>query len=103
MNTHNDLAAINQKILADGESLPLVQLKDGSKVQTGTVATMLRNIELYNAGERGASSSNWKLPSRLSPRLACSSCFRRKSGLQVTTQAAAWLAPSQPSILPLSS
>jgi len=47
------LAAINQKILADGESLPLVQLKDGSRVQTGTVATMLRNIELYNAGERG--------------------------------------------------
>ncbi|WP_028102210.1 DUF7709 family protein [Pseudoduganella violaceinigra] len=49
----NNLAAINQKILADGESLPLVQLKDGSKVQTGTVATMLRNIDLYNAGERG--------------------------------------------------
>jgi len=53
MNTQNDLAAINRKILADGESLPLVQLKDGSKVQTGTIATMLRNIELYNAGERG--------------------------------------------------
>lgn len=53
MNTETNLAAINQKILADGESLPLVQLKDGSKVQTGTVATMLRNIELYNAGERG--------------------------------------------------
>jgi hypothetical protein len=53
MNTQNELAAINQKILAAGESLPLVQLKDGSKVQTGTVATMLRNIELYNAGERG--------------------------------------------------
>jgi hypothetical protein len=41
------------KIFAEGESLPLVQLKDGSKVQTGTVATMLRNIALYNAGERG--------------------------------------------------
>ena len=53
MDNHNDLAAINRKILADGESLPLVQLKDGSKVQTGTVATMLRNIALYNAGERG--------------------------------------------------
>ena len=53
MNTKTNLAAINQKILADGETLPLVQLKDGSKVQTGTVATMLRNIELYNAGERG--------------------------------------------------
>lgn len=54
MQTPNDLASINQKILADGETLPLVQLKDGSKVQTGTVATMLRNIELYNAGARGA-------------------------------------------------
>lgn len=51
--TMDNLAVINQKILADGESLPLVQLKDGSKVQTGTVATMLRNIALYNAGERG--------------------------------------------------
>jgi hypothetical protein len=53
MDSKHDLAAINQKILADGESLPMVQLKDGSKVQTGTVATMLRNIALYNAGERG--------------------------------------------------
>ncbi|MBJ7537460.1 DUF7709 family protein [Marinomonas transparens] len=47
------LGAINKKILAEGEELPVVTLKDGSKVQTGTVATMLRNIALYNAGERG--------------------------------------------------
>ena len=47
------LGKINQKILADGESLPAVTLQDGSRVQTGTVATMLHNIELYNSGERG--------------------------------------------------
>ncbi len=47
------LGQINQKIIADGESLPSVQLKDGSRVQTGTVATMLHNVGLYNAGERG--------------------------------------------------
>lgn len=49
-----DLAKINQKILAEGETLPAVKLKDGSAVQTGTVATMLHNVQLYNAGERGA-------------------------------------------------
>ncbi|MCF7221373.1 DUF7709 family protein [Marilutibacter chinensis] len=48
-----DLAGINRKIVADGETLPAVKLRDGSTVQTGTVATMLHNIALYNAGERG--------------------------------------------------
>lgn len=48
-----DLAAINHKIVAAGEVLPAVTLKDGSRVQTGTVATLLHNITLYNAGERG--------------------------------------------------
>ena len=47
------LASINQKILAQGESLPSVTLRDGSRVQTGTVATMLVNISLYNQGSRG--------------------------------------------------
>ncbi|MBT0570199.1 hypothetical protein KIK84_07670 [Curvibacter sp. CHRR-16] len=56
--THNvpntdQLAAVNHKIVSEGEVLPSVQLKDGSRVQTGTVATMLHNINLYNAGERG--------------------------------------------------
>lgn len=50
----SSLAEINKKIIAEGEQLPLVQLKDGAYVQTGTVATMLHNIKLYNAGERGA-------------------------------------------------
>lgn len=49
----DQLGTINKKIIADGETLPVVQLKDGSRVQTGTVATMLHNIMLYNAGERG--------------------------------------------------
>ncbi|MBT2774281.1 hypothetical protein J7J47_18810 [Halomonas sp. ISL-60] len=47
------LAEANQKIVSEGQVLPSVQLKDGSKVQTGTVATMLHNIKLYNSGERG--------------------------------------------------
>jgi nitroreductase len=46
-------AAINTKILASGESLPTVHLKDGTKVQTGTVAAMPHNVALYNSGERG--------------------------------------------------
>jgi hypothetical protein len=47
------LNAINRRLVADGERLPAVKLKDGSTVQTGTVATMLLNIERYNRGERG--------------------------------------------------
>lgn len=47
------LALINRKIVAGGETLPSVQLQDGSRVQTGTVAAMLQNIRQYNAGERG--------------------------------------------------
>lgn len=47
------LVDINRRIVADGEVLPAVQLKDGTRVQTGTVAAMLHNIGLYNAGARG--------------------------------------------------
>jgi hypothetical protein len=49
----DQLQAINQKIITQGETLPLVQLKDGTSVQTGTVANMLHNINLYNNGARG--------------------------------------------------
>ncbi|ATZ62559.1 MULTISPECIES: hypothetical protein [Acinetobacter] len=49
----NQLSSINQKIIQEGEVLPAVTLKDGTKVQTGTVATMLHNIDLYNQGLRG--------------------------------------------------
>ena len=38
--------------MKDGEVLPSVHLKGRSRVQSGTVATMLYNINLYNAGER---------------------------------------------------
>ncbi|AUH49916.1 hypothetical protein CXB49_03240 [Chromobacterium sp. ATCC 53434] len=48
-----DLSEINRKVIADGETLPAVRLRDGSMVQTGTVATMLVNIAAYNRGERG--------------------------------------------------
>ena len=37
--------------VAEGVALPAVQLKDGSSVQTGTVAAMLKNIERFNSGE----------------------------------------------------
>ncbi|MCU4369542.1 DUF7709 family protein [Acinetobacter courvalinii] len=49
-----ELSEVNQKVVQEGEVLPQVKLKDGSRVQTGTVATMLHNINLYNAGVRGA-------------------------------------------------
>jgi hypothetical protein len=47
------LNQINKKIVAQGEILPTVKLKDGSTVQTGTVATMLFNIKQYDSGVRG--------------------------------------------------
>jgi hypothetical protein len=51
---HTDaLGAINRKLVIDGETLPAVALRDGTIVQTGTVATMLHNVARYNAGERG--------------------------------------------------
>lgn len=37
--------------VAEGSSLPTVQLKDGSSIQIGTVAAMLKNIEPFNNGE----------------------------------------------------
>ena len=49
-----ELSRVNQKITDGAAALPAVTLKDGSRVQTGTVATMLYNIALYNAGQRGA-------------------------------------------------
>lgn len=51
-NNNDELATINQKIVSEGEVLPAVRLKDGSVVQTGTVAAMLHNITLYNAGKK---------------------------------------------------
>jgi len=57
----DQLSVINQKVVGEGEVLPQVVLKDGSQVQTGTVATMLHNIELYNAGQRGQIEEELKI------------------------------------------
>lgn len=43
------LADINRTVVAAGETLPVVILADGSRVQTGTVATLLRTIADYDA------------------------------------------------------
>lgn len=53
INGTDELSEINQKVVQEGEILPQVRLRDGSRVQTGTVATMLHNIHLYNMGVRG--------------------------------------------------
>ncbi|ATU44521.1 hypothetical protein CS557_03085 [Acinetobacter junii] len=53
INGTDELSEINQKVVQEGEALPQVRLRDGSRVQTGTVATMLHNIHLYNMGTRG--------------------------------------------------
>lgn len=51
---HTDaLAGINQRIVSAGEILPAVRLAAGSRVQMGTVAAMLRNVQRFNDGERG--------------------------------------------------
>jgi len=46
------LAATNQRIVTPGWIQPVVRLKDGSVVQTGTVAAMLHNVARSHAGER---------------------------------------------------
>ena len=56
-----ELGRVNQKITDGAAILPAITLKDGSLVQTGTVATMLYNIALYNAGERGAVEEELKM------------------------------------------
>ena len=47
------LSSVNHRIVAQGETLPVVQLKEGTRVQTGTMAAVMNNINLYNQGERG--------------------------------------------------
>ncbi|MCF9046037.1 hypothetical protein JKI99_04640 [Acinetobacter nectaris] len=53
MDTNKKLSEVNQKVLQESQSFPTVKLKDGTPVQTGTVAALLYNIQLYNQGERG--------------------------------------------------
>ena len=42
------LEDINQKILPSGQTFQPVTLPDGTKLPTGTVATLLHNIRLYD-------------------------------------------------------
>jgi hypothetical protein len=56
-----ELREINQKILAPGGSLLALELRDGSRVQTGTVATTLHNVALYNSGARGLVEREFEL------------------------------------------
>jgi len=42
------LSNINQKITSSDSSFPVVTLSSGQKVPTGTVATLLHNIRLYD-------------------------------------------------------
>ncbi|CAF0937384.1 unnamed protein product [Adineta ricciae] len=51
----SNLAAKYAEILnlKEGIALPSIELKDGTRVQTGTVGSMLKNIALYNEGQRG--------------------------------------------------
>ncbi|CAF1660404.1 unnamed protein product [Adineta ricciae] len=51
----SNLAAKYAEILnlKEGTALPSLELKDGTRVQTGTVGSMLKNISLYNEGQRG--------------------------------------------------
>ena len=51
---NQELAQANRKIVREDQRLPTVTLKDGTRVQTGTVATLLYNIALYNDGVRGS-------------------------------------------------
>ncbi|KAI8816139.1 uncharacterized protein EV422DRAFT_623645 [Fimicolochytrium jonesii] len=56
-----DLAKINQKILPQGHSFTAVTLADGTQVQTGTVATLLHNVRLYDALPADATDERRKL------------------------------------------
>jgi len=49
----DDLKKVNQKLVAEGQDLPAVTMKDGSRLQTGTVAAMLNNVRRYDDGVRG--------------------------------------------------
>ena len=49
-DSNAELAAINSKFIAktEGNTLPVVTLPDGSKIQTGTVGGLTVNIKLYD-------------------------------------------------------
>ncbi|MEB5476130.1 DUF7709 family protein [Acinetobacter pollinis] len=61
MVNNKKLSKVNQKVLQESQSFPTVKLKDGTPVQTGTVAALLYNIQLYNQGERGPIEEEMRL------------------------------------------
>ena len=54
MADQQQLGNVNNQLVAQGQSFPEVTLKDGSRVQTGTVAALLNNIKRFNAGVKEA-------------------------------------------------
>src|SRR6187402_1137018 len=60
-----NLAKTNQKLVSPDSSFPIVTLASGQKVPTGTVATLLHNIRLYDkiisAGEEASSEEKEQL------------------------------------------
>lgn len=61
MVNNKKLSKVNQKILQENQNFPIVTLKDGTPVQTGTVAVLLYNIQRYNGGERGQIEEEMRL------------------------------------------
>lgn len=95
----SSLAAVNSKIIAEGEVLPAVQIKDGTRMRTGTVATMLHNIGLYNAGKRDQVERELEAaiptllkvgPLAFSRRMRGSPAITRTGGLLVSVQRRGW-------------
>jgi hypothetical protein len=48
------LAAVNNRI-ASGAGFPVVTLRDGSKIQTGTIGGLISNIKAYDQMMKGES------------------------------------------------
>ena len=86
MMNNKTLATINQKILADGESLPAVTLRDGTRVQTGTFATLMHNIDLYNNGERGDIENEMQLAVETLARIGLFSLFTPDEWMNTSNQ-----------------
>ncbi|VEB44806.1 Uncharacterised protein [Chromobacterium violaceum] len=84
------LSSINRKVIADGEALPAVKLRDGSTVQTGTVATMLVNIAAYNRGERGEVENQLELAVPTLFKVGLFDLFPPEEWTRATIRAASW-------------
>lgn len=59
MTSKDSLGDVNNRLVAHGESFPVVTLKDGSKVQTGTIGALVQNIKLYDRIAAGEEIEGW--------------------------------------------